>query len=151
MKSILQRLKREDGQALLEFAFVFPILLVFLLMLVDFGIALDRREVIQHAVREGARRGAVGNTSAQIVSETVDQSQGIFEDDDIEVCYVEGPGGSPDAGRAGSYVRVSGEFTYEFVVGKDFLSLFGVSTPGLEMTPSAESRLERSVTGATAC
>lgn len=151
MKSILQRLRREDGQALLEFAFVFPILLVFLLMLVDFGIALDRREVIQHAVREAARRGAVGAPEDEIVDQAVNQSQGIFSDADIDVCYVEGPGGSPEAGRAGSYVRVSGEFTYEFVIGRDLLSFFGVSTPGLEMTPSAESRLESSVTGAVAC
>lgn len=151
MKAILRNLKREDGQALLEFAFVFPILLVFLLMLVDFGIALDRREVIQHAVREAARRGAVGAPEDEIVDQAVNQSQGIFEDADIGVCYVEGPGGSPDAGRAGSYVRVSGDFTYEFVIGREFMSFFGVPAPGINMTPSAESRLERSVTGASAC
>jgi hypothetical protein len=150
-QSIVQKLRTERGQALIEFAFVFPILLVFLLMLVDFGIALDRREVIQHAIREAARQGAVGASESAIVDEAIDQSGGSFAAADVTVCYVDGPGGGPNAGSAGSFVRVSGEYTYEFAVGKEFLGLFGVGAPGIDMTPSADARLERSVPGATEC
>lgn len=150
-RSIAQKLKSERGQALLEFAFVFPILLVFLLMLVDFGIALDRREVIQHAIREAARQGAVGASETAIIDEAIDQSGGNFAAADVTVCYVDGPGGGPSAGSAGSFVRVSGDYTYEFAVGKEFLGFFGVSAPGINMTPSADARLERSVPGAAEC
>ena len=43
----------QHGQTLLEFALVAPLMLVFLLGLVGFGIAIDRRPVLDHAAREG--------------------------------------------------------------------------------------------------
>ena len=49
----------EGGQTLIEFALIMPIVFLFLFVLVDFGIAMDRRLVLQHAVREGARYAAV--------------------------------------------------------------------------------------------
>lgn len=150
--STWRKLRSERGQALLEFAFVFPILLVFLLTLVDFGIALDRREVIQHAVREAARQGAVGASESEIIDIGVDHSQGSFDSGDVDVCYTDGPGGTPAFGRAGSFVRVSGEYTYEFVIGKELLSFFGVAGPfSIDMTPSAEARMETSIAGAAEC
>lgn len=149
---IRQRTRSERGQALLEFAFAFPILLVFLLTLVDFGIALDRREVIQHAVREGARLGAVGGSEPEIIDRVVDESQDSFAPGDVTVCYVDGPGGSPAFGHAGSSVRVSGDYTYEFGLGNELLDFFGVSGPlSIDMTPHAEARLETSVGGTTEC
>jgi len=145
------RLTSERGQALLEFAFLLPILLVFLLSLVDFGIALDRREVIQHAVREGARQGSIGLSEAQITDVVVDQSQGVLTVADISICYAPGPGGAP-AGFAGSAVRVSATLTYKFSMGSgELLGAFGVAPISIDMTPSAEARMETSVTGVTPC
>ena len=145
------RLTSERGQALLEFAFLLPILLVFLLSLVDFGVALDRREVIQHAVREGARQASIGLTEAEITNEVVLQSRGVLESADVTVCYADGPGGAP-AGFAGSAVRVSATLTYKFSMGSgELLAVFGVAPLSIDMTPSAEARLETSVTGATLC
>ena len=63
MKKIVQRIGRaERGQTLLEFALVAPLLIFFILALVDFGIAIDRRLALDHAVREGARYASVGAT-----------------------------------------------------------------------------------------
>ena len=146
-------MRSERGQALIEFAFILPILLVFMLSLVDFGIALDRREVIQHAVREGARQASIGLPEAGIVNVVVTQSQGSLETDDVTICYVDGPGGAP-AGFAGSDVRVSATYTYQFTLGSgQLLDAIGID-PGalsIEMTPSAEARLETSIAGATEC
>jgi len=138
----------ERGQALIEFAMLFPIILVFLLALVDFGMAMDQRQVVQHAVREGARHGAVGNSQSSIITLTENQMDGLT----VDVCYVDGPNGE-DAGRAGSFVRVSGSFDYIFTLGSgELLNAFGVSGPlTINMTPSADERLERSVTGADEC
>ena len=145
------RLTSERGQALIEFAFLLPVLLLFLLALVDFGLALDRREVIQHAVREGARQASVGLTEAQIENEVVAQSQEILTLADVSVCYADGPDGAP-AGFAGSAVRVSATLTYQFSLGSgELLGAFGVAPISIEMTPSAEARMETSVTGATLC
>lgn len=143
----------QRGQTLIEFAFIAPIILVLLLGLVDFGIAVDRRQVLQHAVREGARHGAVGNSVASIQDYTVAQSQGLLEAGDVSVCYIDMDGDSI-AGGLGDDVRVSASFTYKFSVGSfELLSVFGVSSDSLsiDMTPSADMRLETSVSGATAC
>lgn len=138
--------RREKGQALIEFAFAFPLLFVFILAMIDFGFALDRREVIQHAVREGARMGAVDPNEAAIKDHTNEQSGGIF--DNVEVCYVD-ENGNGDSGNAGDSVRVSGNYTYNFAIGGGaFLS--GV-IPAIHMTPSAEARLEKAVPGANGC
>ncbi len=141
----------ERGQALIEFAFVFPVLLVFLLALTDFGIALDRREVIQHAAREGTRKGAVGWTVSEIEDEVVNQSQGVLSAGDIEVCYVD-VDANGSALEAGDNVRVSIDFTYEFSVGAgELLNAIGAGVPSIHMTPSAESRLEAAVGAGTEC
>ena len=132
----------EKGQALIEFAFAFPILFVFILAIVDVGFALDRREVIQHAVREGARIGAVNPNEMAIKDQTNEQSGGILTN--LKVCYVNENGGG--LGDPGDSVHVSGEYSYNFITGSGaFLS--GLIPP-ITMTPSAGARLEKPVSGA---
>jgi hypothetical protein len=46
---------RERGGVLVEFAMVVPILLVIFAGIVDFGLMMQRREVVTNAAREGAR------------------------------------------------------------------------------------------------
>ena len=143
----------ERGQALIEFALLLPILLVFMLTLLDFGLALDNREVIQHAVREGTRQAAVGLDEPGVIEVVVNQSQGVLEADNVTICYLEGPGGAP-AGFAGSDVRVSATFTYRFSLGSgELLNAIGIDPNALAivMTPSAEARLETPNAGATVC
>ncbi len=53
--SILARLKSESGAELIEFALVFPLLLLIVLGIVDFGFLFQRMEVVTNAAREGAR------------------------------------------------------------------------------------------------
>jgi hypothetical protein len=138
-------MRSSSGQAIIEMVLVLPIIFVFILVVVDLGLAMDRREVIQHGVREGARAAAVGKSMSEIRDVTVNQSQGLFDPGDIEVCYVDKDGNST-AGNAGDAVRVSGTFVYNYVVGSGWLPI-----PGVTMTPSAEARLETSVAGATPC
>jgi Flp pilus assembly protein TadG len=144
--------RRERGQTLLEFAFVTPIIMVLLLGLVDFGIAVDRREVLQHAVREGARHAAVGNSVADIQSYTADQAQDLLVAADVSVCYVD-MDGDLDPGGLGDNVRVSANFTYKFTGSFDILTAFGVpqSALSIDMNPSADMRMETTVAGAAAC
>jgi hypothetical protein len=137
----------EKGQTLIEFAFAFPLLLIFILLVVDFGFALDRREVIQHAVREGARAGAVGASPRAITDHTNEQSGGAF--DSVTVCYIDGNDANSNPGNAGDSVRVSGTYTYDFAIGNT--AFLGSVIPSVDMTPSAEARLEKSVPGAIGC
>jgi Flp pilus assembly protein TadG len=51
--------RRETGQSILEFALTFPVLLMMLLAIVDFGRAIDALIVVTNAAREGARHASV--------------------------------------------------------------------------------------------
>ena len=55
MNSMTRRLKSQRGAELIEFALIFPLLLLVLLGIVDFGFLFQRYEVLTNATREGAR------------------------------------------------------------------------------------------------
>ena len=54
--------RRREGQALVEFAMVAPLLLVLLLGLVEFSRAWQTQQVLTDAARESLRRSVVANT-----------------------------------------------------------------------------------------
>ena len=57
---ILRRFgRRDEGQALVEFALLTPFLLVFLVGILEFGRAWNAHIVVTQAAREGARKAAV--------------------------------------------------------------------------------------------
>jgi Flp pilus assembly protein TadG len=64
------RQSRERGQSLVETAIVFPVLLLLLAAVVDFGRAFDAYIVLTNAAREGARWGAV---NPQLTADEVKQ------------------------------------------------------------------------------
>lgn len=55
MNSMAGRLKSERGAELIEFALIFPLLLLLIVGMVDFGFMFQRFEVLTNAAREGAR------------------------------------------------------------------------------------------------
>ena len=61
--------KREKAQALVEFAFVLPILLLLMVAIIDFGIVFYTQMALTNAAWEGARAGAT----------VIDPSQGDQE------------------------------------------------------------------------
>ncbi len=137
----------------MEFAVTAPMLILFLFAIVDFGIAMDRRITLQHAVREGARYAAVHSVEADIQQRTADQAQDIIGPADVTVCYEDGDDGNSTVGDPGDSVVVSATFTYDLFIVRPVLSgLFGGGSAGtIPMTPSGTARLERSVFGAAAC
>ena len=152
IQQIRRRLSGNRGQTLIEFALIAPLMIIFLFVIVDFGLALDRRSTVQHAVREGGRRGAVTDDIGSVIDRTVAQSQGLLEAGDVTVCY-EDVGGNGNPGDPGDSVRVSATFTYNFTIAfAEIFNAFGASIPsGIVMTPSADMRLENSVGGAPPC
>ena len=55
MKPFKRVARSERGAELIEFALVFPLLLMIVLGIVDFGFMFQRLEVVTNAAREGAR------------------------------------------------------------------------------------------------
>ena len=148
---ILRMVRSGRGQTLIEFAFVLPIILVFFFSIVDFGIAIDKRIALQHGVREGARFGAVHTVENDIKQRTVDESAGIIDLADVDVCYEDGTDANTTIGDAGDSVRIQSNFTWDFPIMEEIFSVFGVGALSIDMTPSGSARLERTVAGAVAC
>ena len=146
MKRMIRLLRTQRGQTLIEFAFVAPIMFLFLFAIVDFGISIDRRIALQHAVREGARYGAVHSVVTDIEQQTADQAQGIIDPTDVTVCYIDGGDGNLSFLDPGDAVRVAASFTWEFPIMAEIFSAFGVAPLSIDMTPSGTARLETSVT-----
>lgn len=63
----------EAGQELIEFALVFPMLLLVMLGIIDFGFLFRNYEVLTNAAREGARVAVLPGYSASDVQTRVDQ------------------------------------------------------------------------------
>jgi hypothetical protein len=61
MNSVAGRLKSERGAELIEFALIFPILLLVVVGIIDFGFLFQRYEVLTNATREGARMAVLPN------------------------------------------------------------------------------------------
>lgn len=63
--SLAERVLRRDerGAALVEFAVVLPILVLFVFGIVQFGLAYSARVELTNAVREGARTAAIGRSA----------------------------------------------------------------------------------------
>jgi Flp pilus assembly protein TadG len=69
------RRRRSRGQALVEFALVFPIFLLVLVAIVDMGRAVFAYNTITNAAREGARLGIVNQDTASITTRATRQTQ----------------------------------------------------------------------------
>jgi len=130
------------GQSILEFAFIVPIVFVFLFAIVDFGSALDKRVTLQHAVREGARAAAVHADPAVARTTTVDQAQGLVAAGSVTVCFIDG--NSNTKADALESVKVSLSYDYNYTVPfASILRALGFSgTLKIPITPSATSALE---------
>lgn len=59
-------LKKQKGQALVEFAIILPLLLMLVMGILQFGMMLNVYLAIENASREGARAGIVGSSDAEI-------------------------------------------------------------------------------------
>jgi Flp pilus assembly protein TadG len=63
-KTIVPRLRADDGQTVVEFAFIMPFLVFLILGIVQFGRAWYNYLAITDAARVGARQGAVSRTAS---------------------------------------------------------------------------------------
>jgi len=73
LRSLARRWRADTGAELNEFALVFPLLLLVVLGIVDFGLMFQQYEVLTNAAREGARVALLPNYSAANAKARVDQ------------------------------------------------------------------------------
>jgi Flp pilus assembly protein TadG len=138
------RLASESGQSAVEFALVFPFVLVILLGFVDMGFVFNFWNDEQHLASSGARYATVNRVpgtgtlqdyvKAQADSSTLRDGGTSQIPDALEVC-VEFPGGR----LAGQPVKVTVRTTYRFFPGLGIsdVDLTGSATMRLEAVPDA--------------
>ena len=71
--NVRRRLKCDRGSQLVEFALIFPLLLLVVMGVVDFGLMFQRYEVLTNAAREGARVAALPTYGSADVTNRVTQ------------------------------------------------------------------------------
>jgi Flp pilus assembly protein TadG len=65
--------KSEKGAELVEFALTFPLLLLVMLGIIDFGLLLHRVQVLTNSAREGARIAVLPGYASEDVENRVDE------------------------------------------------------------------------------
>lgn len=103
MKIYIKKMQVEKGASAVEFVLVFPILIMLLFAIFQFGLAFSKYVSLTHAAREGARLAAVGLYE----EDPVDFEQRVRDSAPtvaIETIDVENPDGEV---RIGSPVKVT--------------------------------------------
>ena len=88
-RSARRRRDRGRGQSLVEFALIFPILILILVAIFDLGRLVFAYNTITNAAREATRYGIVNQTEASIQAEAINQatSLGLVNANvDVEFC-----------------------------------------------------------------
>jgi Flp pilus assembly protein TadG len=119
--SIRARLSSECGAELIEFALVFPLLLMVVLGIVDFGFLFQRMEVVTNAAREGARIAVLpGYATADVTARVTNyvQTGGLpttGTNPVIQVTNVSIPTGAGGPNLTGKRVLVTYTHSYVFI------------------------------------
>jgi Flp pilus assembly protein TadG len=80
--------RRQEGQAMVEFALVLPLLLVIVLGIIHFGVVMNNYVTLTDAVRAGARQAAVSRTlpnPTQATEDRVKQSAAGLDSSKLEI------------------------------------------------------------------
>lgn len=122
----------DQGAAAVEFALVFPLLLLVIFGIIDFGRAFNAQVTLTEAAREGVRLASLGQPEAAVVSRTQSAATGLSP---VSVTVTGcGPGSGPESNAV---VGVKYVFSFDTPVGA-IAGLFGDSRFGSSATLSAQ-------------
>ncbi|MBR6620689.1 MAG: pilus assembly protein [Clostridia bacterium] len=101
-KAIGKKQKREEGQAMVEFALILPIFLLILCGIIDFGWLFYNQLSLNNACREGARYAVVHtdeNADTQsIINHIENISSTVFANDGVDITVTYSSPSDPTAG-----------------------------------------------------
>jgi Flp pilus assembly protein TadG len=107
-------IRSERGQAIVEFAFVIPLLLLLLLGIMQVAVTYNHYLTITDAARVGARAAAVGRfdneTPAQVEQAAIDAAS------DLDPNKVNATASNPNWNQSGSDVTVTVSYPYSIDV-----------------------------------
>ncbi len=141
----VRRARRDRGAVAVEFALLFPLLLLLIFGIIDFGRAINAQITLTQAARTGARLASVGaaNVSTATQSAAVGLSPVSVTVSDCPAGTTSGSGCTTvttcpaNAGTSASAV-VQASYSFSFVTPlKAIAGLFGGSSIGSSMTLTA--------------
>ena len=103
--------REERGSVVVEFALVVPIIVLLLFGMIEFGRGYNAKIELTSAVREGARKVALGSDAALATSTTKGAAPGLTADN-IAVTVLETCGTNPPP-TANARVRATYPFHYD--------------------------------------
>lgn len=133
MNGIVAKSRNEEGQALVEFALVLPLLVTLLFGIVQFGIVFHDHLVLTDAVRAGARTAAVSRTAPDPVADStaaVRRAAANLDPAQLAVSVA-----APDGWRRGRDVTVSATYPYS-------IDVFGVAFKSGRLETRTTERIE---------
>jgi Flp pilus assembly protein TadG len=134
------RIRRgQEGQAMVEFALVIPLLLLLIFGIIQFGILFNNYLTLTDAVRVGARQAAVSRTLATPVATTTDRVKGAAAGLDKSKLEISVDAYNPADGSAtwaqGGDVTVTAKYPFH-------INLFGFVVMSGKLTSKTTERLE---------
>jgi len=127
------RQARERGATAIEFALLFPLLMLIVFGIIDFGRALNAQITLTQAAREGARLDAVGQPNGTVVAQTQAAATGLSPVNVAETACV--PGAGP---TANAVVTVSYSFNFVTPIGAIAGLIGGSGSLGSPVTLTAQ-------------
>ncbi len=140
----------EEGAQLVEFALTFPMLLLLMLGIIDFGLAFQRYQVLTNAAREGARVAVLPGYAQADVRTRVDQYLlgSSLTPSSVRMLPVTPTVVTVKPGLCMTVVPVTVEYDHAFVFMGGIGSMLGSSFGTKTLTSTARMRSE---TPAAAC
>ena len=146
---LISRFKSETGAELVEFAIIFPILIVVFAAMIDFGFLMQRYEVVTNAAREGARIGVLPGYSIPDVQARVQTyltASGLTAT--VAPASVTFSTQTLPSGLTVNVVQVTVEYPSSFLLMAPFAGLIGGSAPGtVTLRGTSIMRIEQSGSG----
>ena len=148
---MLKRLsKAEHGAELVEFALTFPLLLVVVMGIIDFGLLFQQYEVLTNAAREGARVSVLPGYGSTDIQTRVNQ---YLQGTSLTSATVTTTVGAPQtlsigSGLCASVTPVTVSYTHSYLFLSGIARFFGASFGTKTLTARASMRSE---TPATSC
>ncbi len=126
-------MRREDGQAITEFALILPVLVALLLGIIQFGIVFNNYLTITDAARAGARKAAVSRflgDNGAAAKTTAQNSAQQLNQTDLKVSVTSSNWDVP-----GSDVNVTVTYPYS-------INILGWTVKAGDLTSTTKERLE---------
>ena len=141
----------DGGAALVEFALVMPLLVLFVFGTIEFGYAYSQVLDVRHGAREGSRLVAVnynpsaqtGQTQANTVAQAICEKMDLAEGATVTLSVVDPT--LTDATSPGRFAEVSVSAPVKQITG-----LFAPALDGVTLKSSVESRIEQTITWTSA-